>query len=166
MQYERASAARTDEVHRYFPEWADRPDFAGLLLEADHNSYLAGGYSEEFGYRAPGDRAPVFPPLAGDPDGSRLWCVQIGGLHPGYPQCPRPHDRESLQCGLDARWLRIDDGAASFQLGSRRPGRNFHEPARAFRVIRVGDSHRDDRVTARISLLLKRLKLGKRDLLR
>ena len=51
MQYEAVQAPPPNEVHRYFPEWADRPASTGPLLESDHNSYLAGGYSEEFGYR-------------------------------------------------------------------------------------------------------------------
>jgi len=80
------------ELHRYFPEWADRPFSNGLLFEAEHNSYLAGGYAEEFGYQSR-DGASVFPALSGDPEASGLWRVQIGCLHPGYPQCPRPQDR-------------------------------------------------------------------------
>src|SRR6185437_1945232 len=36
------------EDHRFFPEWADRPPSTESLHEADRNSYLAGGYAEEF----------------------------------------------------------------------------------------------------------------------
>ena len=97
MQYEPISARPPSEVHRYFPEWADRPASTGPLLESDHNSYLAGGYSEEFGYRVRPDRPPVFPLLSGDPDRSREWAVQIGALHPGYPECPRPADRSGAR---------------------------------------------------------------------
>lgn len=93
MTYEAYASHLQDEVHRYFPEWADRPDSAGPLLEADRNSYLAGGYSEEFGYRVRPDHPPVFPLLIGDPECSREWGVQSGCLHPGYPECPRPADR-------------------------------------------------------------------------
>ncbi|MGH8260268.1 MAG: hypothetical protein ACREUG_11310 [Steroidobacteraceae bacterium] len=93
MQYEQDPVPRASEIHRFFPEWADRPASAGPLLEGDHNSYLAGGYSEEFGYRVRPDFPPIFPLLAGDPDGSWEWTVQIDGLHPGYPECPRPTDR-------------------------------------------------------------------------
>lgn len=86
-----------NEDHRYFPEWADLPGMPGPLVEADHNSYLSGGYSEEFGYHVSVDRPPVFAPLDGDPDDGRLWYVQITGLHPGYPECGRPDDRNILR---------------------------------------------------------------------
>lgn len=79
------------EDHRFFPEWADRPPSTESLHEADRNSYLAGGYAEEFGH---GVRetlpAAHTPPAEEDSE----WRVQIGGLHPGYPECPRPRDRE------------------------------------------------------------------------
>lgn len=61
------SVSRVNEEHRYFPEWADRPKIPGPALEADHNSYLAGGYSGEFGYRTGTDRPPVFPSPGGRP---------------------------------------------------------------------------------------------------
>ncbi len=95
MPYERRVTRLPDEVHRYFPEWADRPNSSDSLLEADHNSYLAGGYSEEFGYRVQPDRPPVFTLLLEDPERSRQWAFQIGCLHPGYPECPRPADRDA-----------------------------------------------------------------------
>src|SRR5581483_9122326 len=62
--------------------------------EADRNSYLAGGYADEFGYGASPGGLPAIAPLAGDPESSRLWREQIGALHPGYPECPKPVDRE------------------------------------------------------------------------
>lgn len=81
------------ELHRYFPEWADRPNGPDAQHESDRNSYLAGGYADEFGYGAdPGGR-PAIARLDGDPESSRLWREQIGALHPGYPQCPKPLDR-------------------------------------------------------------------------
>ena len=43
---------RTGEYRRYFPDWTHRSLRVGEELEADHNSYLAGGYAEEFGYLA------------------------------------------------------------------------------------------------------------------
>ena len=84
---------RAREVHRYFPEWADRVPQAGTALEADRNSYLAGGYAEEFGYLAQrGARAAR--PLIGDPERCLLWHAHVGGLHPGYPECATPQSRE------------------------------------------------------------------------
>ena len=76
--------------HRFFPEWADRPPSAESLREADRNSYLAGGYAEEFGHGVRETPAAAHTPAEEDSE----WRVQIGGLHPGYPECPRPCDRE------------------------------------------------------------------------
>src|SRR5690348_10328391 len=81
------------EIHRYFPEWADRPTGPDPQHESDRNSYLAGGYADEFGYGVFPGRPPAIAPLDGDPEDSGLWREQIGALHPGYPQCPKPLDR-------------------------------------------------------------------------
>lgn len=83
------------EIHRYFPDWADLPSGPDPLREADRNSYLAGGYADEFGYGRHSNWPPAIPPLDGEPDGSKLCHEQIGALHPGYPQCPKPVDRMS-----------------------------------------------------------------------
>lgn len=65
-------------------------DFDPQVQQAvDHNSYLAGGYSEEFGYRLSVDQPPVFSPLEDDPHGSRLWYVQVTGLAPSVSSRPR-----------------------------------------------------------------------------
>lgn len=84
------------DIHRYFPEWADRPVGPDVQHESDRNSYLAGGYADEFGYGADAGRPPAISPLAGDPEESPWWREQIGALHPGYPQCPKPLDRDLL----------------------------------------------------------------------
>lgn len=142
MQYEREPPDYPDEVHRYFPEWADRPEAVDALLEAEHNSYLAGGYSEEFGYRVRADRPSVFPLLHGNPERTRLWCVQIGCLHPGYPECARPHDRDAMHCGLSSGWpLESDPARATHP--SQRSGDASHRSAQAIHVIRVGERGRD-----------------------
>ena len=85
------------DIHRYFPEWADRPVGPDTQHESDRNSYLAGGYADEFGYGAHDGRPPAIAPLDGDPENSRLWREQIGALHPGYPQCPKPLDRYGFE---------------------------------------------------------------------
>jgi hypothetical protein len=83
-----------DETCRYFPDWADRPVREGTYREADRNSYAAGGYAEEFGYLA--HRAwRAAPALVEDPEGCDRWHIYIDGLHPGYPERPRPRDRDS-----------------------------------------------------------------------
>jgi hypothetical protein len=84
-----------NEIHRYFPDWADLPTGPDPQREADRNSYLAGGYADEFGYRTQPDQPPAIVPLDGDPESSSLWREQVGALHPGYPQCPKPLDREN-----------------------------------------------------------------------
>ncbi len=102
MDYEQGLVPIPSDVHRFFPEWADRPQSADRLLEADHNSYLAGGYSEEFGYRVRPGLPADFQPLEGDPDQSGQWGVQIDCLHPGYPECPRPADRGTQRLDFEA----------------------------------------------------------------
>jgi hypothetical protein len=98
----RSSRLYGAEIHRYFPEWADRPVKDGLQRESDRNSYSAGGYAEEFGYAAqPGLPAPARP-LNGDVECSKWWHFQIGALHPGYPECPRPLDRDSVGRAAEA----------------------------------------------------------------
>jgi hypothetical protein len=94
---EKSPSRWSSEFHRYFPEWADRPTRAGAQREADRNSYLAGGYAEEFGYLTQRERWPAISPLAGDPERCKLWRAQVGALHPGYPECPTPLDREAMQ---------------------------------------------------------------------
>lgn len=79
------------EEHLFFPEWADRPASSEALPEADHNSYLAGGYAEEFGHRCRASMPRMASPAA-EEDGA--WRVHKGCLHPGYPECPRPLDRD------------------------------------------------------------------------
>jgi hypothetical protein len=91
-RHPKLNAAGSAELHRYFPEWADRPATVGRQLEADRNSYLAGGYAEEVGYREQGGCRAIGR-LDGDPENSYLWRAHIGGLHPGYPEYGTPHDR-------------------------------------------------------------------------
>src|SRR5215469_2487217 len=87
-------AGRPD-IHRFFPEWADRRLRPGVYLEADRNSYLAGGYAEEFGYGdQQGCRVGVCLAVD-DPERCCLWSAQVGGLHPGYPEYATPHERDS-----------------------------------------------------------------------
>ena len=133
MDYEQYLVPLPSDVHRFFPEWADRPQSADPLIEADHNSYLAGGYSEEFGYRIRADLPASVQSLEGDPDQSRQWAVQIGGLHPGYPECPRP----------------IDRGVPGWELGPRRSGAPADRSARREGVggfVRVDRSGADRRI--------------------
>lgn len=152
----REFAQLLNEDHRYFPEWADRPGIPGPPVEADHNSYLAGGYSEEFGYHVSADRPPVFMPLEGDPDASRLWYVQVIGLHPGYPECGRPNDRDPFPRAQTSRILTRDSAA------------KLRDSMRPIRVIRVGERVRKaaqhDGLTARLTSLWARWRSAHRGL--
>lgn len=77
---------RRDEYRRYFPDWTHRLLRVGEELEADHNSYLAGGYAEEFGYLAQAESSRGVPLIDGEsPDDDALRLVQRVGIHLGYP---------------------------------------------------------------------------------
>lgn len=112
MQLQTNAHQRSYEYRRYFPDWTDRSLRAGdrslqvgdrpprvrdrsprvgQELEADHNSYLAGGYAEEFGYLAQAEFYRGVPLIDGaSPDDDALRLVQRAGMHPGYPLKPYP----------------------------------------------------------------------------
>lgn len=128
MEYVSGSEWGASEDHCYFPEWADRPPARGSLHEVDRNSYLAGGYAEEFGHRA-----PVIPAQAWTPaEEHGEWRVQMGGLHPGYPECPRPLDRELLAAGGRT--------GPEHRLGTRQA--QPHGEPTAWNVVLVGQDNR------------------------
>jgi hypothetical protein len=140
-QYVSDPADPVSETHRYFPEWADRPIGLETQHEADRNSYLAGGYADEFGYGTDAGRPPAIAPLDGDPERSRLWGEQIGALHPGYPQCPKPGDRLLEPTGVcaPAEGQGVDElrkNPAAQTLRAQAPARVV------FRIIRVGPRDR------------------------
>lgn len=125
MYGETATDGPASDIHRYFPEWADRPTGPDAQHESDRNSYLAGGYADEFGYGAHAGLQPAIAPLDGEPEDSSLWREQIGALHPGYPQCPKPVDRYVLEATRDmltARESRSEPHArAGFRVIQVRP---------------------------------------------
>jgi hypothetical protein len=85
------SPRREDEERRYFPDWNEPLVENREELEADHNSYLAGGYAEEFGYHAQPGSSRGVPVLDGEPpEDSAEWLGQAAITHPGYPIRPRP----------------------------------------------------------------------------
>lgn len=91
MHLELNAHERTDEYRRYFPDWTRRSLLLGEELEADHNSYLAGGYAEEFGYLARAEASRGVPLIDGESaDDRELRRVQRAGMHPGYPLRPHP----------------------------------------------------------------------------
>ena len=150
VQYVGGFLRDTSGVHCYFPEWADRPVEGGTPQESDRNSYLAGGYAEEFGYSAQRGHPPAAPAPHGDPEQSRQWRVQIGGLHPGYPECPRPLDRGVIR-SLDG----ASDRAGRVPIGIKHAGPEnmdtWNKPAGQLRVVCVGQ--RNSPAPTRIGLL-------------
>lgn len=98
MRLEPQSPRRTDEERRYFPDWTRPLADAVEEIEADHNSYLAGGYAEEFGYRAQPGTSRGVRVLEGEaPEESPEWQTQAEATHPGYPIMPRPIAFEAEQ---------------------------------------------------------------------
>lgn len=91
MRVEPTSLRRMGEQRRYFPDWTHRPLKSRPELEADHNSYLAGGYAEEFGYRAQPGYSRGVPVLDGEPaELCQEWRSEASSTHPGYPLRPKP----------------------------------------------------------------------------
>lgn len=137
------------DIHCYFPEWADRPASGGTPNESDHNSYMAGGYAEEFGYSAYLDSPAALPALQDDPDQCNRWRVQIGGLHPGYPECARPLDRDRSGNASPA-----SNASLFAQSLSRTEDRRWVVTEVGFRVLRVGEHNRSTAVQEGPSLAL------------
>lgn len=100
MRLEPDSPRRADEERRYFPDWTDHLAEVREEVEADHNSYLAGGYAEEFGYHARPGASRGVPVLDGEPpEESAEWHCQAHATHPGYPIRPRPIALDGEQNG-------------------------------------------------------------------
>jgi hypothetical protein len=154
----------SQEVHRFFPEWADRPPSRESFPEFDRNSYMAGGYSEEFGHDAGVERPPHDSHPTPEPEQCPQWKLQTGGLHPGYPECPRPGDRgrgrfaqnlSPVHAGVDIRT--VDRSGVG---GAERGGGN------GMSTISVGNNNRlrHGRLTARLVTLWIGIRARRRDL--
>jgi len=105
MRLEPDSSRRTGEERCYFPDWTSQLHEVREELEADHNSYLAGGYAEEFGYRTQLGASRGVPVLDGEPpEQCAEWRCQAAGMHPGYPIKPYPiaPDCQELEAGFPA----------------------------------------------------------------
>lgn len=86
MRLKPDSPQRINEQRRYFPDWTRRVLEVHEELEADHNSYLAGGYAEEFGYCAQAGASRGVPLLDGEsPEDYAEWLAQTVAIHPGFP---------------------------------------------------------------------------------
>ena len=133
------SPQRTNEQRRYFPDWTHRSLKDGEELEADHNSYLAGGYAEEFGYRADAVASRGVPLLDGEPpEESEERLVQAVTMHPGYPIRAYPvaparvrHDGAFMttpQLHVEAH--EVTDHGAFVRVVDRPYERDHHRPGR------------------------------------
>lgn len=110
MRVEPGFQRRMDEQRRYFPDWTARPLEGRPELEADHNSYLAGGYAEEFGYRAAPGYSRGVPVLDGEaPEECVEWQGQARATHPGYPIRPHPFQIDSERSGARDDWKSLHE---------------------------------------------------------
>jgi hypothetical protein len=92
----------TDEQRSYFPDWTPHLPKVPEELEADHNSYLAGGYAEEFGYLAqPGVSRGVTVLDGEPPEECAEWRCEAAAMHPGYPITPYPLALDRNPTGSD-----------------------------------------------------------------
>lgn len=102
MRVQPDSPQRTNELRSYFPDWTANLPKAPEELEADHNSYLAGGYAEEFGYFAQPGVSRGVPVLDGEPPEQHVeWRYEAAAMHPGYPITPYPLALDRDQAGND-----------------------------------------------------------------
>ena len=162
MRLEPESPQRTDEERRYFPDWTRSLVDAGEEIEADHNSYLAGGYAEEFGYRAqPGSSRGVRVLDGESPEESPEWQSQARATHPGYPIKPRPIgiDGEQTGTGFDAalEWQR------RLVASRETPLESAHDMSHHGTFVRVTDrpyEHERHRAEQRAAALVTRLLAG------
>jgi hypothetical protein len=107
-----------DEQRRYFPDWTARPLERRPELEADHNSYLAGGYAEEFGYRAAPGYSRGVPVLDDEsPEECVEWQGQARATHPGYPIRPHPFQIDFERRGPKDDWTSMHEPAGTQSTG-------------------------------------------------
>jgi hypothetical protein len=103
------SPQRADEQRSYFPDWTPYLPKVREELEADHNSYLAGGYAEEFGYLSGPGVSRGVPVLDGEPaEESAEWRGEAAAMHPGYPITPYPLALDREPTSICERYLKTE----------------------------------------------------------
>jgi hypothetical protein len=108
------SPQRADEQRSYFPDWTTHLPKVREEIEADHNSYLAGGYAEEFGYSSgPGVSRGVPVLDGGPPEESAEWRTEAAGMHPGYPITPYPLALDREPAAMYEKSLEIEASVES-----------------------------------------------------
>lgn len=148
------------EVHCFFPEWADRPLSRESLPEFERNSYSAAGYAEEFGH-AGVDGTPLESHPTTEPESCPEWHVQSGALHPGYPECPRPGDRDRPHASHSAR---REAERRRWQAGFKQPSDQPRNVPDRLSTIRVRQRARPLRVVARLATLWVGIRARRREL--
>jgi hypothetical protein len=150
------------DIHRYFPEWAERPVEDGIPVEADRNSYSAAGYAEEFGYRTQQGLPLPAPTLDGDPESSGQWRYQTGALHPGYPECATPVNHDRTVGRVHEETLRLIVRTDATAVASTAVAYRSEE----LKIVRVGDHRHDGGISfalpERVGRLWRALRFGRR----
>jgi hypothetical protein len=146
------------EHRRYFPDWTRRRLESGPELEADRNSYLAGGYAEEFGYRPFAGYSRGVPVLDDTPpEQCPEWLCQALATHPGYPIRPHPLELEPQGLG----WLAGQALGEGTSTGERaagvdgvRGGRFIPVSERAYAHARRDAANRGAAISMRLTAAL------------
>jgi hypothetical protein len=152
------------EQHRYFPDWTLRSLVNGPEIEAEDNSYLAGGYAEEFGYRARISYSPDVSQLDGDvPESFRARRCPACPVHPGYPLRAQPVLSELEIKSNEYAGATVErDGALAGRFGrgglAQRSGTFIIVSNRAHTPSRVGALPRATIVSIRLTAALVALR--------
>jgi hypothetical protein len=151
------------EQHRYFPDWTLRALTSGPEIEAEGNSYLAGGYAEEFGYRARISYSADVSELDGAvPEIYREQRSRASPVHPGYPLKAQPV-MSDLDSALDQR---ASVAILSNELADRVTHAPFAERSNTFVVVthrnRLAQLPRAAVVSKRLAAALVALRWARR----
>jgi hypothetical protein len=170
MRVEPDFRKRIGETRRYFPDWTHRSLASGPELEADHNSYLAGGYAEEFGYRAQPGYSRGAPVLDDEtPERCRERRIQAQSTHPGYPLRPHPfagnRDRAARDWHASARNARQNSTGLAQDAGGIEHHGSFISVSNRLHAREHGDARtRAAVITTRLAAALVALRWALRRL--
>ena len=138
----KSTSQSMSEPRRYFPDWTRCAFASGREVEADHNSYLAGGYAEEFGYMATSEWSRGVPVLDEPPDRYRKRRGQAQMTHAGYPL--RAHPLIGGIHGMSVEKMRMRGRASRTKLKSA-AGPDLADHGNYFTVhLRLVDGKRGD----------------------
>jgi len=139
------------EQRRYFPEWTELRVDRCPELEADHNSYFAGGYAEEFGYRAQPGCSRGVPVLDGEsPEACAERQGQAQATHPGYPIRPRPLDLSDFRTTARVVLHREDGRSMEQRRGAEPHGVFVPVSQRPYQQLRDDPARRGTAISQRV----------------